>query len=330
MPRRAKGARLYLDRRRGQWIIRDGPHFIRTGCPAAKHEYAEKLLARYIASKYRPPSSSEPLVADILLAYAQEHAPHKRSAANIGYTIGNLERWWGDKRLTDINAGNCRAYARTKTPAAARRDLETLRAAIRFWHKHKTPLAVVPDVVLPAKAAPRERWLTREEARRLRRAAMPWPHLYRFIVIGLMTGSRSGAIRSLQWNWIDFEAGLMLRRAPGEAEDALKRTPPVRMARRLTRLLRLWKRRDGNLCRYVVHYNGKPVARFEKTWAMACERAGLDGVTPHTLRHTRATWLMLDGVDLWEAAGHLGMTPQMLQSVYGKHSADYQKRASEI
>jgi integrase len=291
MPRRAKGARLYLDRRRGQWIIRDGPHFIRTGCPAAKHEYAEKLLARYIASKYRPPSSSEPLVADILLAYAQEHAPHKRSAANIGYTIGNLERWWGDKRLTDIN---------------------------------------VPDVVLPAKAAPRERWLTREEARRLRRAAMPWPHLYRFIVIGLMTGSRSGAIRSLQWNWIDFEAGLMLRRAPGEAEDALKRTPPVRMARRLTRLLRLWKRRDGNLCRYVVHYNGKPVARFEKTWAMACERAGLDGVTPHTLRHTRATWLMLDGVDLWEAAGHLGMTPQMLQSVYGKHSADYQKRASEI
>jgi integrase len=185
-------------------------------------------------------------------------------------------------------------------------------------------------VVLPPKQAARERWLTRDEARRLRKAAMPWPHLYRFVVIGLLTGSRSGAIRSLQWGWIDLEARTMLRRAPGQAEDKQKRTPPVKIARRLARLLRLWKRKDGGLCRYVIHYNGKPVGRFEKTWDMACVAAGLVGVTPHTLRHTRATWLMQEGVDLWEAAGHLGMTPQTLQSNYAKHSPDYQEAASEI
>jgi integrase len=54
------------------------------------------------------------------------------------------------------------------------------------------------------------------------------------------------------------------------------------------------------------------------------------GVTPHTLRHTRATWLMQDGVDPWEATGHLGMSLEMLERSYGKHSPDFQKRAAEV
>jgi integrase len=37
--------------------------------------------------------------------------------------------------------------------------------------------------------------------------------------------------------------------------------------------------------------------------------AGAD-VTPHILRHTCTTWLMQKGVNLWDAAGFLGMTVQ--------------------
>lgn len=159
---------------------------------------------------------------------------------------------------------------------------------------------------------------------------MKWPHLYRFIVIGLLTGSRSGAIFALQWNWIDFRAGIMLRRAPGEAQDARKRTPPVRIGRALLRLLRRWKRLDDGASPFVVHYEGKQVYRIKRTWKKACAAAKLKGVTPHTLRHTRATWLMQAGVDIWEAAGALGMTPDILQTVYGKHHPDFQKRAAEV
>jgi integrase len=42
-------------------------------------------------------------------------------------------------------------------------------------------------------------------------------------------------------------------------------------------------------------------------------------VTPHTLRHTAATWLMQAGTDLWVAAGYLGMTVETLERVYGHH-----------
>ena len=47
-------------------------------------------------------------------------------------------------------------------------------------------------------------------------------------------------------------------------------------------------------------------------------------VTPHTLRHTAATWLMDEGHKVWQAAGYLGMSSQVLEQVYAKHHPDYQ------
>jgi len=58
---------------------------------------------------------------------------------------------------------------------------------------------------------------------------------------------------------------------------------------------------------YVLHRNGKRILDIKKGFAAACGRAGLEGVTPHTLRHTAATWLMQRGTPIWEAAGFLAM-----------------------
>lgn len=330
MPRRSKGPRLYLDPERREWVIRDGTYFGRTGCPEANAQRAEKLLAHYIARKYKPEPSSSPLVADVLNVYAKEHLPQTKAGADALYHINALAGWFGSLLLSDINGQSCRDFARNQRPASARRYLETLRAAIRYWHREYGPLAAIPSIVLPPKSEARERWLTKAEARRLRRAAMKWPHLYRFIVLGLLTGSRSGVLFNLQWDWIDFDAGVMSRRAPGQKEDAQKRTPPVRISRALVRLLRLWQRRDAGVSPYVVHYNGKPVYRVKRAWRLACAKAKLKGVTPHTLRHTRATWLMQAGVSEWEAGGHLGMSPETLRRVYAKHHPDFQKRAAEV
>ena len=45
--------------------------------------------------------------------------------------------------------------------------------------------------------------------------------------------------------------------------------------------------------------------------------------SPHTLRHTAATWLMQSGVSMWRAAGFLGMSVETLDRVYGHHHPDY-------
>lgn len=329
MPRKSKGARLYLDPARGGWVIRDGARFIRLGCSEAEHRRAEKQLANYLAKKHKPESGPDPLIADVLLVYAQEHVPHTKAAANTAYNISSLGEWFGGVRLSALSAADCRRYAGNKSASGARRDLETLRAAISYYAREHGPIASSAHIVLPAKSEPRDRWLTRSEAHRLRKAAMKWPHLYRFVIMGLYTGSRSGVLTSLQWNWIDLNARVMLRRAPGAAEDARKRTPPVRLGKALVRLLRLWKRQDGG-SGHVIHYGGKPVKRLKRVWALACKKAKLKDVSPHTLRHTRATWLMQSGVDPWEAAGHLGMSLEMLTRTYGKHSPDFQEKAAEV
>ncbi len=86
---------------------------------------------------------------------------------------------------------------------------------------------------------------------------------------------------------------------------------------------------DGDL-RHVIHWNGKTVLRCKGAFNRARIRAGLDGkVVPHTLRHTCATWLMQAGVDIWEAAGFLGMTVQMVQETYGHHHPAFMAKASE-
>ncbi|WP_244413417.1 tyrosine-type recombinase/integrase [Methylorubrum extorquens] len=68
---------------------------------------------------------------------------------------------------------------------------------------------------------------------------------------------------------------------------------------------------------------------MKTAFATAVRLAGLEeGASPHVLRHTAATWRMQQGVNLWEAAGYLGMTPEMLQKVYGHHHPDFQNEAA--
>jgi integrase len=78
-----------------------------------------------------------------------------------------------------------------------------------------------------------------------------------------------------------------------------------------------------------VEFNGKPVASVKKGFKTAVGLAKLTGkVTPHTLRHTAATWLMQRGAPIWEAAGFPGMSPDVLQDAYGHHHPDYLQGAA--
>jgi integrase len=275
-------------------------------------------------------SSAAPPVADVLLAYLRDKVPGMKSRS-VKYNIANLAPWWSDKTLAEVTAANCRAYAKTKTQSAARTDLDKLAAAINYWHAEYGPLAVVPKVWKPARAASRDRWLTRSEAARFLWAARRTEHLKRFIMIGLYTGSRSGVIRNLEWSWLDLDASTMRRRAPGTTETSNKRTPPIRIPRKLLHFLRRWKRADAGMTKHVVHYNGAHIKRdLHTAWNRARKLANLPWLHPHVLRHTRATWMVQKGVVPWQAAGFLGMTVRVLEETYGHHSPDYQREAADI
>ena len=356
MPRRSKGPRLYLDPKERVWVIRDGTRKRRTGCGPHELQRAEGLLSAYIAEKYEPPVDHRPgrlLVADVLAFYAADVAPAQKSRATTSYAIDRLLEWWGTKPLTDVKRSTCAAYVAHRTsqviPQArrgaalerrvsietARRELTTLRAAINAYHAENV-LDAVPVVTLPEASAPRDRWLSRGEVAAMLRAARRHPErpartaLVRFLLISLYTGTRSSAVRGLQWmpnisgGWVDLDRGVMHRRAAG-ARETTKRQPPLRIPPRLLGHLRRWREIDASTL-HVVHQSGQPLLKQRRAWEWVRTRAGLGAeVVPHILRHTCATWMMQGGADLWDAAGFLGMSPEILWRVYGHHHPDFQK-----
>jgi integrase len=332
MPRRRSPPRLYLDPQRQQWIIRDGPRFIRTGASEGERRAAEDCLSQYIGRKHKPEPSGAPLIADVLAVYAEEVAPQKKSARYIANYISHLLPHWGTKTVAEVSARSCRAYAAGKPPMQAKADLKTLKVAIDYWNREYGPLTVVPTFWRPKDNPPKDRWLTRAEAARLLWYSRPWLHLRRAVLLQLYTGSRPGVILALRWDQIDLDNGILYRVPRGTDQGELKRSPPVRLGRRIIAHLKRWKRLDGRHVDFVCHFAGRTVYDPHKAWDNAIERAGLagTGVTRHTLRHTRATWMMQKGIDIWEAAGFLGMTTKTLERVYGHHHPVHQDRAANI
>lgn len=262
-----------------------------------------------------------------------EHAPTTAAPKLIGEHIEGLATFWGPKKVSEIKGASCRKFAETRKPSMARRQLETLRAAVNYFHR-EYGLDPVPAFTMPAKHRPRERWLTRDEAAALLWQARRTPHLSRFILIGLYTGTRSGAILGLSWmpsvntGWVDLETGIMHRSGSGQRQTK-KRQPPVAIPDRLLAHMKRWKTKDGNM-RAVVNWNGSSVQSIKKAFRSARENASISkDVTPHTLRHTATTWLLQAGVEVWQVAGFLGMTADMVERNYGHHSPLYQKQAAD-
>ncbi|WP_127078430.1 tyrosine-type recombinase/integrase [Rhodomicrobium lacus] len=363
MPRKQKSARLYLRQRGGRepvWVILDRGREIGTGCGVGDTAGAEAALQKYLSQKYRPSGTSDPAevgIADILNFYMQEMAGSVARPDVITYRSAHLLRWWATKKAIEIKPKACRDYVKwrcslvgprggTVAESTARKDLETLRAALNFYHAEYT-LTALPVVSMPGRGRRREDWLTRSEAARLLWAA--WrgssskfaadadasKHLARVILIGLYSGTRSGALLRLRWlpspdaGWIDVERGLIYRKG-GAQSVTNKRQPPAPIHARLIPHLRRWQARDlaaGIV--HVIHYKGAPIEKLKTAWRRAREVAAIAReIVPHSLRHTAATWQMQAGTDRWEAAGYLGMSVDTLERHYGHHHPDFQSGAA--
>jgi integrase len=264
--------------------------------------------------------------------------------------------------LADVDGKSCRDYAKSRTgqpwrsakpektgksprlvtAAGVRRELEDMRAAINYHHKEGLCTHLV-SVTLPQRSQPKDVFLTRSEVASLlwtawrrhevqkERQTKKWTskHIARFILIALYSGSRHDAICGASFQpakdrgWVNLEKGVFNRLRQGRRQTN-KRQPPVRLPRRLLAHLRRWHRL-GISKHAVVEFQGVPIASVRKGFEAIVKKAGLEKrVTPHTLRHTAATWLMQEGKDLWTAAGFLGTSVQMLEQTYAKHHPDFQ------
>ena len=330
MPKRNPGPKLKWRAERGQWEIQwfeNGQRYRQSA--GRSRDEADKNFARFLnhaaasqaQSQTGPRDPNEVLIAEVLADYL-ENKIGSHSAATTGYNIKALMPFWGHLFVGDISENLCRAYVnhRNVKPTTAARELSVLQSAMNLAWRRGQITRQVP-LWKPSGFKPKDRWLTREEAARLLKASRKTRHLSLFVLIGLYTGARAGAILDLRWYQINLETGFIdfnpkIRLATHKGRSLIPLPPS------LLSLLRRW-RGKGEL-RPVIEYKGRHVKSIKKSFSKVCKQTDLKDVTPHTLRHTCATWLTQSGVPFPKIARWLGhKNSRTTEAVYAHHAPGY-------
>lgn len=351
MPRRNQGARLKWVAKRQcfyiVWYERGRERLRSTG--TADGRQAESELAAFIREHQRAPDSPRPAhevsIATALDYYGEHKGAFAADPVRIGQAIASMLPYWGERMVSDINDRSCKAYLawRGKAVATMRRELTVLRAAVNYCQGRILDRA--PVVILPPAPKGKDRWLTRSEAAALLNAARTARadvrlYLPLFVLMGLYTGARKDAILSLRWPQVDLRAGRIdFSRTDGFETNKGRAHIPI--PNRLMRFLKLAHRRRYSDLGFVIHdkVKGHPGKRdrildigggwnggdgyVQGAFGRACKRAGLIGVSPHTLRHTCGTWMAQAGVPLREIGGWLGHTDARTTELYAHHHPDF-------
>lgn len=313
---------------RDTWHIYDARRRISTGC--TDRAEAELILSSYLNERAKPQLKIISIEA-ILERYLENRREKKiPGLERLEWAHKPLVRIMGAKPPAAVNEAECLRYTAARardgvSDATIRTELQALRAALN-WAAEPQPgiIATAPKITMPDRPESRIRWLTRAEADRLLDACKAH-HVKLFVTIGLNTGARSGSILSLTWDRVDLENKLVDFREPGKARTKKRQVPA---AMNDTLVAALTEAKAFATTEYVIEWAGGPIDRIKHAFKDAADRAGLRDVTPHVLRHTAVTWALQKGVPVWEVAGFVGMTAEMVQNVYGHHHADHSRRAA--
>jgi integrase len=162
-----------------------------------------------------------------------------------------------------------------------------------------------------------------EQARFLRAANEP---LRTILMVALHTGMRRGEILTLPWSCVDFERALITVVNP---KNGRSRKIPVNEI--LAQTLRRRKPdTDGAIFVFADPETGQPWGSVKTAFRASLRRAGIAGFRFHDMRHTFATRLVDQGVDLLtvkELLGHASITMTMR---YAHPSQKNMRRAVEL
>jgi integrase len=241
--------------------------------------------------------------------YDTHHAAeHVTDRERLTHAAAPLRRHFGAMAVDEIDDVELVRYSsgrrqgkngRAVSDSTIRRELQHLRAVIRFAARNSRRTGVQPDQVpfisMPAAAEPRSLVLTDEQMDAMMAVVQP-EHLekltpgYIFLALARWTAARRTAIEDLTWDRVDLEAGRIDYREPGRKRTK-KRRVPVPIDPALRPILERARAERGN-DPYVVPGG----VSTRKTRARAARLAGVEDATAHTFRHTWGTKAALRGV----------------------------------
>jgi len=282
---------------------------------------------------------------NITLAQAWEkYLPIARAnkAAHTAYAEEAAYRLWlsptlADKPLRDIKPIHLERIKKTLADAGrsaqtARHVLAALRQVFNFAKRHglyagDNPVSLIKK---PMTDSRRLRFLTHDEADRLLAAlAERESNVHDMALLALHCGLRAGEIFSLTWGDVDMERGVLILR-----DTKSGKTRAAFMTEAVAAMLADMERRGPDDLVFPST-NGGRIVQISETFNRVVTAQGLNnGVTDprqkvvfHTLRHTFASWLVEQSVDLYTVKELMGHGTLAMTERYSHLSPDKLRRA---
>lgn len=150
--------------------------------------------------------------------------------------------------------------------------------------------------------------------------------------LGIYAGLRKNEIVSAKWEWVRFHQGFIeVPKQDGDFKSKSRRRREIPLASKLREVLERYRPDPaaGYICmpetsqgswRYRWEFDGP----FQKV-LKAADVTEVDGeaVTPHTLRHTFASTLVMGNVSVYKVAEYLGHTDVKVTRIYSHLSAQH-------
>jgi integrase len=243
--------------------------------------------------------------------------------------------FFGKRLLRSITWGDVEQFrrARLSVPtwrgderaiATVNRELAALRLAFNVakaegWIK-RNPFEMGRNLIEVAHEVKRERILTiEEEARLLPECVGPSAHLRPILICAIDTGMRQGEIFTLTAADVNLDTRLISIRSTNTKTQRARQVPiSVRLLAEMRALIPF---REPDERVFGIESN------IKTSFRTACERAGIEGLRFHDLRHTAATrWIqagipvttvsrLLGHADIQTTMRYVNPTPQMLADV---------------
>jgi site-specific recombinase XerD len=318
-------------RRRGQkWYAdyyADGHRVVECTGTANKRE-AEKFLAQRVSEVQqgvfvKPVNTT---LAELGERYIEHARLHKRSWKRDIQMLGNLQGFFGSAKLRDITMARVEAYQRERvkavSPATSNREMALLKHMFNMaerWGEHQGRNPVRFVKFLPEDNL-RFETLSEEQEKALLLASPPY--LRQLVVFAINTGLRTSDIFNLQWTEVDIEQRRLKK-------IVKKSSKPLSLPLNGAAFAVIEARRGDQHGPYVF-FNPMTGDRFKDVkgaLAAAVKRAGLNKVTWHMFRHSFASRLTRDGVDIVTVKELLGHSDIKTTMRYAHSNDDAKRRA---
>lgn len=280
--------------------------------------------------------SADRTIGDIYKIYRDDREKDGKQMEAFDANWKALAPTFGNLTADDITADLCRRYTAERCTRASQgtawTELTRLRSCTN-WAVKKRLIAFKPDIWVPQKPEPKTRVLSIEEVGALLDGCV-MPHVKLFIILALATAGRTEALLELTWDRVDFENGVINLKVKVVQNPLTKKVRKGRSVVPMNDWARaaLWDAKQGALTGHVIEWNGEPVLSIRKGFTAAVGRAGLGkDVTPHTLRHTAASWLESGGIPMGKISRFLGhKTETVTRNIYAKPDTKALEEAAKV